>query len=395
MKRKKIIVFILIPFFLIFAIFLIYNFFKKPGYTTHKVTRSDIAQVVSESGLINVNGKTDIYSPTNGVIEEVFVTNDQAVAEGDELFTVKSTSTEQEKQAAYSSYLTAKSNLDNANTTLLSLQAEMFSKWDVFRELAESDDYENSDGSPKYEQRALPEFHIPEKEWLAAEAKYKNQQNVITQAQAQLNSIWLVYQASKNATVKSPISGTITNLSVVPGTNVLINSPMAPTSPVLSIGNFTRMEVVLLVSEEDINKLKINQQAAIKVDAVDEITYEGLIGRTDKIGTEIKGVIRYKTYVQILNPDENLRSGMSADVDITTKEYKGVLTVPNSAIKPYQGGKAVRAPGKNKGDIVFIPVQLGIRGEKKTQILKGLSEGQIIITALSNEGVKKSGLFGF
>jgi len=55
---------------------------------------------VSESGALTVNGKADIYSPSTGIVQEVFVSNGAVVAEGQELFTVKSIATQQEKQAA-------------------------------------------------------------------------------------------------------------------------------------------------------------------------------------------------------------------------------------------------------------------------------------------------------
>jgi multidrug efflux pump subunit AcrA (membrane-fusion protein) len=103
-------------------------------------------------------------------------------------------------------------------------------------------------------------------------------------------------------------------------------------------------------------------------------------------------VVRYAAYIQIENPDEKLRPGMSVDADIITKTAKKVLIVPNSSVKPYQGGRAVRVPGEN-GIVEYIPVEIGIRGVKNTQILKGISEGQEIITSLSNESIKRPGLF--
>ena len=99
-------------------------------------------------------------------------------------------------------------------------------------------------------------------------------------------------------------------------------------------------------------------------------------------------------HIEVLNPDNNLLSGMDADVTITTKKLQDVLAVPNGSVKPYQGGRAVRVPGKKKGEVEFIPVEVGIKGESKTQILKGIKEEQIVITSLSNEQLKRPGLFG-
>ena len=369
--------------------------FKKPGYTLDKVTKDSVEEYVSESGALTVNVKADIYSPSTGIVQEVFVSNGAVVAEGQELFTVKSIATQQEKQAAYSDYLIAKNSLSAAQASAHSLQSTMFDKWDEYKELAETDTYENSDGTPKHEQRAVPEFHIAQKDWYAAEASYKNQQSVISQAQARTSATWLAYQSTQNATVKAPVSGTVSNLAVSPGTSVTVHSAVAPSTPVLSVGNFNKTEGVLLLGEDDIVKVKEGQEAKVTVDPVDNKVYQGKVVRTDTIGTDLNGVVRYKVFIEILDADEQLLPGMSMDADILSHKQENVLTVPNAAVKPYKGGKAVRVPGKKKGEIEFVPVIVGIRGDARTQIISGLSEGQEIIVATTGETAKKSGPFGF
>ena len=139
-------------------------------------------------------------------------------------------------------------------------------------------------------------------------------------------------------------------------------------------------------------KYKI-QETKEEINAINNKIYDGIVSRVDDIGTETQGVTRYNVYLEITNPDEKLRYGMNGDATITTNKLEDALSVPNSAIKPYQGGRAVRIPeGKDK--VKFVPVSIGVRGATRTQILKGITEGQEIITTLSNEQVKRPGLFG-
>jgi len=84
---------------------------------------------------------------------------------------------------------------------------------------------------------------------------------------------------------------------------------------------------------------------------------------------------------------------MTLDADIITKELKSALTVPNSAIVPYKGGKAVRKLN-DKNEIEFIPVSIGSKGESRTQILNGLTEDQKIIISISEDQAKGQGLLG-
>ena len=392
--KKKIITVVIIIIAFIAVLQIINNLTKKPSYTTAKAEKTNITETVSETGNIITGGKVDVVSPTNGIVTEIFVENGDDVIEGQNLFTVQSSATEQEQQATYSNYLTAQSALNSAESNLNVLRASMYTYWDTFRDLATGDEFETGQNKPKEKERLeSPNFQIAQDNWLAAEKKYKDQQTVVSQAKAQVGSTWLLYQATQDVIVKAPISGAISNLSVGKGNAVKVNTIALTAQPVLSIANFSITEVKISLSETDIAKTKPEQKAQIEINAVDDKTYDGIVRRVDEIGTENQGVIRYNAYIEILNPDERPLSGMNADVTITTNKLDNVLSVPNSAIKPYQGGRAVRVPlGKDKTK--FVPVVIGVRGTTRTQILKGISEDQDIITALSNEQVKRPGLFG-
>ena len=89
---------------------------------------------------------------------------------------------------------------------------------------------------------------------------------------------------------------------------------------------------------------------------------------------------------------DQVQRGMTADVDITVANKENILTVPSSAVKPYQGGKAVRVVGEN-GEIEFVVVEVGSKGEGRTEILSGIEEGQEVIVTLANDQVERSGGF--
>lgn len=362
------------------------------GYLTAPVRQGEIVEVVSETGSLNSSGRVDVYSPATGIVTDVYVNNNSEVEVDQDLFKVKSTATQQEKSAAWAAYLTAKNTLDSANATAHSLQSTMFDEWNTFKRLAENDTYETSNNTPKYENRTSAEFHIAEKDWLAAEAKYKNQQSVIAQAQAAVSSTWLLYQATQDVVVKSTMAGQVANLAVIPGSLVVAKTTTS-VKPVLTIAAPSKIEVVVPLSETDIVKVKQGQDATVEVNAALAKKYKGIVKRVDTIGTTDNGVIRYQVYVEILSSEVSLLTGMTADVEIITNKESNALLVPNTAVKPYQGGRAVRVIGKN-GKVEYVPVTVGIRGRVNTQILKGLSEGQLVITSLLNEQIQRPGLFG-
>ena len=96
-------------------------------------------------------------------------------------------------------------------------------------------------------------------------------------------------------------------------------------------------------------------------------------------------------YLDIEDADAHLKSGMTVDVDIATREEADTLSVPNEAIKPYQGGRAVRILN-SKGEIEFKPVEIGLKGKKYTQIISGINESEEVIVSSAEKDTSGSSL---
>ncbi len=270
----------------------------------------------------------------------------------------------------------------------------MFDKWDIFKELAESGEYEQSDGTPKYYQRALPEFHIPEKEWLAAEAIYKTQQQVVNQASVQLSADWLAYQATQDSEVFAHIDGEIRNLGVTKGDLVKVPTVLTidSISPALVlVENDINTIIKVDINEIDANKVRVGQSAHVEFDAIPGKTFSANVDRVNTISSSTsQNIVKFTVYIKLEDRSDLIKRGITADVDITVASKDNVLTVPSSAVKPYQGGKAVRIVGDN-GEIEFIPVEVGIKGGGKVEIISGIKEGDQVIVALANDQIKRSG----
>lgn len=392
-RRKKILLAISLIALGVFVFFYFRNSNKKSGYIIEKAKISSIREVVSESGEMAADGNIVVNSPTNGVIEEIYVENGQSVIQGQDLFKVKSSATEQEKQAAYASYLTAKAQLDADNAKLYSLQSTMYSAWKEYKDIATSSTYENSDGTPKTMNRVLPEFTTSQDDWLAAEANYKNQQGVIAKDQAALSSTFLTYQATQTTTVKAMIDGTVSNISVSVGRSVSALTVLTPSpKPVLTLVGSGAVEAVIPVDQVDISKIETGQKTVIRPDAYKDKKYNGIVVRIDSLGHNLQGVVTYKVYIKV-EGDKDLKPGMTLDGDIVTKELSNILTVPNSAVVLYKGAKAVRVLDNNNV-LVYVPVKTGVKGETRTEILSGIEEGREIIVSLTNVNVARPSLLG-
>lgn len=375
------------------------NVHKRDGYNFDTAVVGDVVEVVSESGTVVTGGRTDVYSPATGIVEEVWVQNGDMVSIGQELYMVRSTATEQQKQAAYASYLSAQSSLNASQATATLLRSSMYTQWETFRNLATNDRYETSDGVAKNDERLDTKFQTSQDDWVAAEKKYKDQQTAIAAAQASVSSAYYLYQATQDATVTARADGTIANLSVARGDRVTAYDSAAAafgtsTSPVLRIANYETTGVKVGLGQTEIAKVHVGQNVTFHPDAYKDKTYQGRVIRVDDIGEDTSGVVRYIVYMAITDADDLLKPGMTLDADIETNRLSGVLTVPNAAVKPYEGAKAVRVLD-DTGQIQYMPVAIGIKGEKYTQILSGISQGQEVIVSVKNEKAGGSrGLFG-
>lgn len=369
---------------------------SKNQYELEAARLDEITELVSETGKVTTTGAMPVYTTTTGMVDELFVSNGDQVTEGQVLFTVNASATKQEQDAALASYLAAKSTLETAQATQLSLQAQMFSEWDQYKTLAEGDEYENDDGTPREDQRNVAQFQVPQKEWLAAEANYKKQQEVIQQARVNMSAAWQAYQATQDSEVKSLFNGEIQNVSVTRGS--LVSAPtvttLASTTPILMVVDESITPTVKIeINENDVLKVEQGQPAVVQFDAIDNQTFDATVERVDTISTSSQDVVTFGVYLVISDPSVQIRNGLTADVDITVASKQNVLTVPSSAVKPYQGGRAVRVVGAD-GEIEFIPVETGAKGLERTEILSGIEEGTQVIVALQNDQVDKTtGLF--
>lgn len=390
----------------------------KPPYVIQKVERGNIEQLVSETGNVETAGRVDVESTATGIIEEIYVSNNDSVQIGDTLFRVRSTASDQEKASANASYQSAVSALVTARQTKDSLDAAMWAKRQAmlnakntrnFKDNNTKNPTTNSNYTDLEKQSIDDAVVIAEKDFAASEKKYKEADVAVSAAQAQATSALLSLQATQDITIKSPTNGTVTNLSYRVGDKVSAGSGGLSSSSalggssatsalssngggsaVLTIANLVNYSIKLAINEVDIPKIKVGQTADVSLDAFPERKFDGLITHVDAVGTNSQGVVTYNVVIDITDPISAIRPGMTANVDISVDKANNVLNVSNSAVKPYKGGKAVRVVDPSTKEMKFIPVEIGLKGDDKTEIVKGVSEGQEVITSLTNDQVQRS-----
>lgn len=365
---------------------------NKSQISTGIVKKATITDTVSESGNIQSNQLT-VYSVSDGVIEELYVENGKTVQKGDKLFKVKSTASDKDKAEAWANYQSTVSSEKTAEQSKQSNDVTMWQKQQTYLTAQHNvKDMEGNlgDYTDLQRQAVYSALVQAQKDFDAAEQKYKESDTSINSAKAQLNSAWIKYQATQDAVVTAQVEGVIANLSYSVGDQVTASmntssNTDSTASSVLVIGTETDNVVKIQINEVDVNKVKVGQEATVTISAIKDKTFKGEVARVDDYGTDTSGVITYNVFIKVNNPNEQIRPRMSAVVVIQTTKHENALVVPNSAVKPFKGGKAVQVRDKSKpgNKLKYVQVKTGIKNSSQTEILEGVKEGTEVVTSTS------------
>jgi len=335
-------------------------------YQTAKAERGTIVWTVSASGSIVSANIFEVTTQATGMVKKVYVSDGEKVKAGQKIMEIElDLAGKQKNVSAWSAYLSAKNNLEQAKATLWSLNSAMWQANQKFindavtRELPEDD----------------PTYIQEKSDWLAAEAKYKNQQAAISQAQVAVNNAWLSYQLT-SPIITAPVSGTIIGLNFVPG--MTIDNSSSKSQQVVAVIRTEGTPIASFnLSELDVSVVKPGQKATIKVDSFPDKTFTGKVMSVDRVGTMTNGVTVYPVLIQFDTSSNEVLPNMAASVNIIIEIKDDVLMIPSSAIQKQNGQNVVTVlkNGKEQQKIV----EVGISSDTHTEITSGLSEGEVVI----------------
>ncbi|WP_173984498.1 efflux RND transporter periplasmic adaptor subunit [Magnetospirillum sp. SS-4] len=205
--------------------------------------------------------------------------------------------------------------------------------------------------------RALAERGIRSKE---AEEKSRSEYNQVIAA------ISAARQRRTDLVVTSPLDGVVLRRDGEIG-------ELAEMKDVLFwVGAPRPLRVTAEVDEEDIARVRVGQTVLIKADAFTDRVLEARVDRITPKGDPINKTFR----VRVALPDDTpLLVGMTAEINIITRETADALLVPASALLD---GMVLTA---EDGTVAAIPVRTGIRGRTMVEVSDGLAAGRMIIAA--------------
>jgi RND family efflux transporter MFP subunit len=195
------------------------------------------------------------------------------------------------------------------------------------------------------------------------------------QAQIEQQEVRLTYTR-----IHSPITGIISDVTAQEGETIVAGLQVANLVTVLDP---TRLEMWIYIDETDIGRARPGQKCEFTVDTYPEKTFTGAIDKIYPQPVVRENIVYYLSIVKVSKEDaRHLRPEMTTHVKIVTTEKSGVLTVPNAAVKFEKGRQIAYKTVKGPKKVEKVEIQLGIRGEERTEILSGIPEGTELATKL-------------
>lgn len=176
----------------------------------------------------------------------------------------------------------------------------------------------------------------------------------------------------------APFSGTITQLEAKVGENAISGQMLA------SIDNDALFQVESYVPEINIANIKVGNQAEITLDAYGDSPFEARVISIDPAETIKDGVSTYKIKLQFLERDTRIKSGMTANIILTTEKKNDIIAIPAGAITAEGEQKTVQV--KEGEQIIKKVITTGsISALGQTEIISGLNEGDEVIISLPKD----------
>ncbi len=349
-----------------------------------EVIKRDITQTVAATGKIDPEFKVVITPEVTGEVVNLPVKEGDKVKKGDLLLKIKPDVYIAQKERA-------EANLASAKSTLAMRKAELDKVNSDFKRIKEL----HSKGLA-----SDAELETIESTYLQAEAAYHGAQANVAQAEASLRES---NEELYKTTIYSPMDGTITQLNIEQGERVL-GSGFSQGTNIMTVADLGNMEAVVDVDENDVVLVSIGDTAKIKVDAFGDKEFKGVVteignsAQTAGLGTQ-EQVVNFSVRIKLIDPDPNLRPGMSCNADIETETHFDVLSVPIQSVTARSGSaipsddqeSTPPAPQTNTKpkEIVFVvengkaksvEVETSISDDNYIEITSGLEGGEKVVS---------------
>ena len=312
---------------------------KDPTEFTIAAVSGSLPGLITASGELKASKSVNVSPKRQGILDEIFVEEGDQVKKGDLIAKMDFGDLEYRINELRANFETQQANY--------SRRAMLFNEGAISAE--EYEEYKNS--------------------FLRSEAKFKQ-----------------IEIEEKETEIRAPFNGVITSTYAVPGafvtpTTSASSSPNSGSTSSSIVELSQGLEIVSKVPESDIGRIRTGQNATIRVDAFPERRFKSFVKKISPRAIKNNNVTSFEVTLLLSNKPENLRIGMTSDINFETGATKISTLIPTVAIVTEKGKAGVLIIGTNNKP-TFKKVELGTSSGSKTAIISGLEPGDKIFIDL-------------
>ena len=401
-------------------------YFKKDkglSVTTDVIKTRDLEAIVSASGKIQPKRLVNISAETSGRVVDLAVNEGDRITKGQFLLQIDPKSLRTRVEGNSASLRSAEASLEQLRQSVetsrvqieqaqqsLSRQRNLWAQQLTTREALD-----RAENDLKTAQSALQE----------REKTVNAQSSRIGQEKATLDSAR--YDLTK-VRMESPIDGIVTRRNIQQGETAVIGTMNNAGTVLLQLADMSVIQAEVEVDETNIPNVQLGQRAKITIDALPDRTFKGHvseIGNSPIQATAAAAGTQATNFKVVVILDEvvpEVRPGFTCTADITTATRKDAVSVPIPAVAVREliydaSGQVVKEPKTDKkrraaepaaatassdlkpgqtrkevegvfavrdGHAEFVPIKMGVAGDKYFEVLSGVTSGDQVITGPYN-----------
>ena len=372
MKKRYIVLTVIVIAAIVFLLSLLGKSSSK--YVTKEVTKGNITEYVEASGTIKPINTIAVGTQVSGTVAAIYVDYNSQVKKGQLL-------AELDPSLFQSNVDQSTAKLNNAQAAYSKAMANLEYKKNNYKR------YEHL-YAKNYVSR--DDVELARSNYLTAQADVAAARAEMNASRATLNNNLTNLGYSK---ITSPVDGTVISRAVDVGQTVAASFNTPTLFEVAE--DLTKMQIETSVSEADIGKIKVGQEAEYTLDGYPNKTFKGNVTQVRLASTTTNNVVTYTVIISVDNTDGFAIPGMSANVSVITGQVKDVLVVDNKALKfsPADNKQKFDTQGVwilNGNEPVRVDVELGLSDDSKTQIISDkIHEKDKVIISSADKNRKK------